>query len=130
MKMPVKKFISRFGLTFFVLVAALFWVAGCASLVPCNPDPLAGWKVLTTGEARQLNQSIKDDSQKYIHTLPSDDQNGLTESSLWYYEDGTGQHAVRFETGKHGTSWAHVLIYDKDNKRTKVIKYMSGHYAS
>jgi hypothetical protein len=30
----------------------------------------------------------------------------------------------------NGTAWNHVLIYDKDNKRVKVIKYVGYHYRS
>ena len=42
-----------------------------------------------------------------------------------FFEDGTGQHAVSIEVFKLGAnaSWRHVLFYDKENRRTKVIKY-------
>jgi hypothetical protein len=115
---------------FLLLLIAFALAAGCTAPVPRHPDPLVGWKVLFTGEVRQLNQSIRDDCWNYIHRLPSDEQRGLTESSLWFYEDGTGQHAVKFETGVRGTSWTHVLFYDEGNTKIKAIKYISGHYAS
>ena len=47
------------------------------------------------------------------------------------FEDGTGQHAVRIEVDIEGkNAWYHILFYDKDSKRTKVIKYFKGRYMS
>ena len=46
------------------------------------------------------------------------------------FEDGNGQHAIRIEIPLNGTWWEHVLIYNKNNTRIKVIKYANGHYAS
>jgi hypothetical protein len=43
-------------------------------------------------------------------------------------EDGSGQHAITIQVAWYGTDWAHVLVYDKDNKRVKVVRYVSGHY--
>ena len=43
-------------------------------------------------------------------------------------EDGTGQHAVTIAVDLGGTEWSHVLTYDKNDKRVRVIKYISGHY--
>ncbi len=47
-------------------------------------------------------------------------------------EDGTGQHAVSIEIfEKHkNASWHYVLIYDKENKRMRVIKYGYTRYMS
>ena len=44
---------------------------------------------------------------------------------LLYFENGTGEHAVNIQIfeGNKNASWQHVLIYDKDNKRIKTIKY-------
>ncbi len=46
-----------------------------------------------------------------------------------YKEDRKGQHAIQIDIPLNGTYRHHVLIYDKDNKRTKVIVYELGHYA-
>lgn len=67
-----------------------------------------------------LDKAIVDDYQDYIN------KNGLAVQD-WiagYYENGTGQHAVKFTAFQpHGSYYAHyyVLIYDKENKRIKVI---------
>lgn len=107
---------------FLVLLAALLWIAGCSTTAP---DPLTGWKV---DFDHQPDQAIVNDYQDYIQKLPSDEKNYVALGQ--YFEDGTGQHAVRMEIALNGTDWAHILIYNKDNKRIKVIKYVSGHYRS
>lgn len=53
--------------------------------------------------------------------------------NIEFFEDGTGQHAVTFESYSDagiigGTSWEYVLIYDKNNKRVKTIRYVTGYY--
>ena len=93
-----------------------------------HTNPIAGWKILFSRDSDNLNQSIKDDYNAYIKALPSDERNGI--GPIQFFEDGTGQHAVRIEIAQNGTDWAHVLIYDKDNKRVRVVKFVSGHYRS
>jgi hypothetical protein len=41
-----------------------------------------------------------------------------------------GQHAVKIEIPLNGAYSEHVLFYDKENKRIKVIVYSGGRYAS
>ena len=105
-----------------ILLAAFVLVTGC---VTHRPDPLAGWK---PDFSRQTSQVIVDDYQDYIHKLPPR-QSGFVGSVEWF-EDGTGQHAIDIGIGVNGRWWRHVLIYDKDNKRIKVIKYKTGWYQS
>ena len=62
---------------------------------------------------------------KHFH-LKKEKRAGL----IFFFENETGQHAVQIRIGINGTSWEHILIYDKDNKRIKAIKYISGRYAS
>ena len=69
-----------------------------------------------------------DDYQDYLQKLPSK-QRGFT-GALHFSEDGTGQHAVTIQIGVNGTWWVHILFYDKENKRIKVVKYKSGGYRS
>ena len=45
-----------------------------------------------------------------------------------YYENNSGEHAVRLTSMSGGMYWNYVLIYDKSNSREKVIKYSSGTY--
>ena len=49
---------------------------------------------------------------------------------MGFFEDGTGQRAVQFQIGLKGTWWVYVLIYDQNDKRTRVVKYVRGHYMS
>ena len=77
------------------------------------------------------DKAIGDDYHAYIDKLSPKERNGLRPT--FYFEDGNGQHAVAIEIGIdgiwEGTYWKHVLIYDKENKRIKVIKYKDGHYS-
>jgi hypothetical protein len=76
----------------------------------------------------QPNQAIMEDYEDYIQKLPSGERNYAVLGQ--YFEDGAGQHAIVIEIALDGTDWAHVLIYDKNNKRIKTIKYIAGHYRS
>jgi hypothetical protein len=46
-----------------------------------------------------------------------------------FYQDKTGQFAVRLELAVNGVWWVHILIYDQNFKRIKVIRYRNGRYA-
>ena len=118
MKTRFKNSVNRFGLTFLVLAAVLFWIAGCAT----HSDPLAGWQI----EFKQIDSSIEKDYQDYIQNLPSKQRSAA--SVNYVYKDGTGQHAVDIEVSLNRKEWRHILIYDMNNKRTKVIKYFKGFY--
>jgi hypothetical protein len=109
--------VIRFSI--WILLAACVWVVGCAT-----PNPLAGWKVYF----HEPDQTITNDYQDYIQKLPPEERKYA--GGIQYFEDGTGQHAVKIEIGLNGTWWQHVLIYDKNDKRIKVIKYASGGYRS
>jgi hypothetical protein len=100
--------------------------AGCVSPTP-GPDPLAGWKVLLSHDYEALDKAITDNYQGYIHQLPPQERKYA--GTVWFLEDGTGQHAVKIEIPLNHVWREHVLIYDKDNKRIKVIKYAGGRYA-
>jgi hypothetical protein len=105
-----------------LLLAMLIWVAGCAT-----PDPLAGWRSLGS-DPNSVNKAIQVDYQDYIQKLPPEPRDYGSENS--FFEDGAGQHAVRIFIPTHRTSWLYILIYDKENKRIKVIKhkYLNGGY--
>ena len=117
---------SIIRIVFCALMVAFICVVGCAAPKPAV-DPLAGWKVLLSRDYEKLGK-ITDDCQAYIKTLPQELRVGV--GPIFYLEDGTGQHAVKIEIAQNGTDWAHVLIYDRDDRRIKVIKYVSGHYRS
>jgi len=107
--------ILRFA--FCLLLAAFVWLVGCAT-----PNPLVGWHVSNTDNLR-ANQTITEDCRIYIEKLPSK-QKGFVDS-VDYFEDGKGQHAVDIKIGLNGTMWEHVLFYDRQNQRIKVIKHKS-----
>jgi hypothetical protein len=94
-----------------------------------HPDPLAGWHIL--GSNLDTNKAVSDDYHAYINKLPPKER----EHSyiINYFEDGTGRHAVSIGVSIdglwQGTEWWHVLIYDKENERIRVIKYKKGHYS-
>ena len=102
-----------------LLVTMLAWAAGCAT-----PNPLAGWKVYF----HEPDQTITNDYRDYIQKLPPKERKYA--GGIQYFEDGTGELAIKIEIPLNGTSWQHVLIYDKNNKRIKTIKYSSGSYRS
>jgi hypothetical protein len=131
MRAPFKNPFNSFAPFFLVLMAIFVFGFGCnASNTPKpTPDPLAGFHVaaLFTPDS---NKAITDDYKDYIQTLSPEEKKYLGPSPVSFFEDGTGQHAVEIIIGINGRWWRHVLIYDKDNKRIKTIKYATGYYAS
>jgi hypothetical protein len=132
----IKNSVNHFGLIFLVLVTTLFMTTGCGAWLMGShqpdryapPDPLAGWNILFSHDYEKLDKAITEDYQNYIEKLPNGE--GKFVGPIQFFADETGQHAVRIEIALNGTDWAHVLIYDEENKRVKVIKYVSGHYRS
>jgi hypothetical protein len=114
------KYSNYFG---FVLALCMMVISGC-SCSTSKPDPLAGWKAVVSQDP---NSMISKDYQDYIQKLPPEERNYV--GPVFYFEDGTGQHAVTFEVDKYGKdSWDHYLFYDKNNKRIKVEKIHRGRY--
>jgi hypothetical protein len=110
-------------LTFCILLAAFVSVVGCVQ--KATPDPLVGWKL----DFKKPDQAIEKDFQDYLHTLPAN-ESGYYQGPIFFYEDGTGEHAFRVETNPNNERWYHVLIYDKENKRIRLIKYCEGRIQS
>ena len=88
-----------------------------------HTNPVAGWQ---TDFNHQPVPAIDEDYQDYIQRLPPGERPFASVSD--WLKDGAGQHAIVIRIALDGTWWNHVLIYDKDNKRIKAIKYVSGHY--
>jgi hypothetical protein len=114
-------------------VAAFIFLSGC-EMFENHTDPLAdpkaGWKrsdLSKVYKGTEPDAAITKDYEDYTHTLPPYSVSIYTQDFL--YEDGTGRHAVKIGVAINGTWWQHVLIYDQNDKRIKVIKYISGHYA-
>jgi hypothetical protein len=95
-----------------------------------SPDPLAGWifrpfpgfETPPYGyNTNHLDKIITDDYQDFITKNKLSTSGAIT----GFFEDETGQHAVGFEAfpPNENATWHYVLIYDKDNRRIKVIRY-------
>jgi len=115
--------ITRFAACF--LFAVLVCSFGCTASKP-TPDPLTGFHAAH----KSLDQSIVNDYLNYMQHLSSKEKQNLGPSPVSFFEDGTGQNAVTIVIGMDGNVWEHVLIYDKDDKRVKTFKYVSGDYRS
>jgi hypothetical protein len=114
-----------------IFLAVLITGVGCAAPKPAT-DPLAGWKGGKTAYEGSpfIDQAIRNDYRNYIQSLPADEKNVVNDFDIRFFEDGTGQRAVKISVPLHGVWWEHVLIYDKDDKRIDTINYSSGRYAS
>jgi hypothetical protein len=113
-----------------ITFVALLCSTGCVTrpvdpfeLFSSHTNPVAGWKDLSFSKNSKPSPAIEKDCHDF-------------RSKLWgfvsfqdYSEDGTGQHAIRIQVGRDGTYWTYVLIYDRNDKRIKTKKYISGHYA-
>ena len=118
----IVKYSSYFALVLSLCGTVIFGCR-CSTSKP-TLDPLAGWRPAS----HSADKAIVDDYQNYIQTLSPEEKKYL--GPISYFEDGTGQHAAVITMGLNGTWWRHILIYDKDNKRIKTIKYSSGGYRS
>jgi hypothetical protein len=122
------------------LASSIFWT-GCRSGQvelflehPINQtfarhsNPIEGWQEIYIGRP---DKAIEDDYRDYINKLPPKKRESAT--SIHSFEDGTGQHAVSIRVWLDGmwdgTEWVYVLIYDRNDKRVKVIKYLDGYYS-
>jgi hypothetical protein len=135
--------ITRFALPI-LFSAMLVWTAGCGIFFPfpdwhpftTHSDPLKGWTFREFDDFLpslqrhnyHLDKAITDDYQDFIKKNGLDPDGAIT----GFYEDGTGQHAVEFAAfpPDQNATWNYVLIYDKENKRIKVIKWNHIRYQS
>jgi hypothetical protein len=125
MKTPFKNPIKIFAPVFLMLVAMFLLESGCNMSKP-TPDPLAAFRIYDL-KYFDSYKAISEDYTNYVRTLSPEEQ---TQADLFFfYEDGFGQHAIKIEIGINGKEWEHLLIYDKDNKRIKTIKYVAGRYS-
>ena len=67
-------------------------------------------------------QAILNDCDNYFHSLPKQEQQ-QGKGSYEFYEDGKGQHAIRFETSSGWRNYHNFLIYDTNGKRVKAMGY-------
>ena len=131
---------------YILILAALTLIVGCES----TTDPIASWKsTMPVGyKVGEMSaditpipgyKAISDDVQDFVNKLPVDHLpdyvgGGTRRWCYWiseatFYEDGSGQHAVKIKIYRRNHFENYVLIYDKSNKRIKTIRFRSGSYA-
>jgi|SRR6516162_9829643 hypothetical protein len=116
-----------------LFLVACVCVIGCSSVPPyprgsasVGPNPVAGWAGCQSQDFGTLDKAIQDDYRDYVSSLTSNELMWMGPRGL--SEDGSGQHAITIHVAWWGTDWAHVLVYDKDNKRIRTVRYVAGHY--
>ena len=128
--MNIMKKTIRPNVSYLGLIAALcaMLISGCSCSAPkSTPDPLAGFHPANLYNP-DSHKAITDDYKDYISKLPPIEKKYASVDN--YFEDGTGQHVVQIVIPLNGTFWEHDLFYDKDDKRIKVIKRITGSYQS
>ena len=123
--MTSPKYLRCFGLVL-TLCALMIYGCSCSAPKPAT-DPLAGWQM--DFSIPPIDHLFEKDWQEYILTLSPGEQQYTHIDSI--YKNATGQHAVKIEIDVDGKDcWYHVLFYDKENKRVRVVKYFFGRYVS
>jgi hypothetical protein len=87
--------------------------AAPASAVPAE---LKGWQA-TTGLP---DKAVITDYNDYIKELPQAERERVAD--VRYFTDGTGQNAVAITVNGKDGAWMSILVYDKQNKRLRVLK--------
>jgi hypothetical protein len=123
MKSELKNGARKFVAPMLTMLALLVLGFGC-NTSKSFPDPLAGWQPAS----KNPDQAIERDYRAYLQKLPADEKGDI--GPVLFFEGKAGQHAVRVEVIVNNSSWIHVLIYDRDDKRINTIKYCQGRYAS
>ena len=63
-----------------------------------------------------------DECTNYFKTLPRGEQDqGM--GAFFFYQDGKGGHAIEFLTSRGWRNYHNFLIFNKDGKRTRVLRY-------
>jgi hypothetical protein len=73
-------------------------------------------------------RAITEDYPEYIKTIPERERQFVGPVS--FFKNDAGRFAVKIEIPVYGTWKEHILIYDSNNRRVKVIRYNGGHYMS
>lgn len=125
------KKMNAIRITLVLAFGVLLITDGCTLLGKPDPDPLEGWK--RTGSALRGNpyaKAIFDDYIMYVQSLSAKERKYVDAYNTWFYENGTGQHAIKIALAYDSTFWDHILIYDSNNRRIRTIKRFGGHYRS
>jgi hypothetical protein len=106
---------------------AAFWLAGCAT--PKSPsDPLAGWQPC---DKSAVSKAIVEDYQEFIQQLPPN-KKGYYIGDIGFFKTTDGDHAVSIEIfeDNDNAAWRYALVYNKNGRRVKIIKYGYRRYQS
>ena len=121
----LNKYSIYFGLV--LAICAMVIYGCCCSRPKPAPDPLAGWQKDFTPQPS--DQIIEKDYQEYIHSLSPHERQFV--GPVFEFTNEKGQNAIQIELDIDGKDcWYHILFYDKDNKRVRVVKYFYGRYVS
>lgn len=126
----MKNFVKYYSSFAILLALCAMVIVGCrCSTSSPTPNPLAGFHVSSLGNL-DSNKTITNDYQDYLQKLPAE-QSGYI-GTKFFYENEMGQHALSIQIfeGNKNASWQHVLIYDSNNKRIKVVRYDYTKYES
>ncbi len=116
----------KFGILSAAMICVFAMLIGCGcETFENHTNPIEGWQI---DFKSQPSQTVQKDSQDYISKLPARERIGVGPEQ--WFTDGKGQHALLIVVALNGTDWGHVLIYDQNDKRVKVVKYIMGHYRS
>lgn len=80
--------------------------------------------------SNQLSKTIVNDYQDYIQKLPPDVRYNVEEYNIRFFESGAGQRAVKISIPQNGVWQVRIIFYDKNDIRTKAIKYLGSNYRS
>jgi uncharacterized protein YceK len=108
-------------------ISLVFDTLGLPNDLKSLRNPVKNWKsasldldraeVHRTDGAHKVDRAIVEDCQKFIK------EKDAYASEAYFYEDGTGQHAVKLVLEIDYAKWRYYfLLYDKSNVRTKVVK--------
>lgn len=135
---PMKSIIKHQAQSCIVLAlcAGIFFGCQCSPSKP-KADPLVGWtfKPFPGWElppyghnTNHIDNAITENYQAFI----KEHQLNIFGSITGFFENDAGQHAIKFTAFPPGenATWDYVLIYDKSNKRIKVLRYNYARYQS
>ena len=113
---------------FYAFIAVLILGIGCSGpQIEQSPlNPADGWNFLRSQDPAKLHKTIRDDYQAYIQNLPETESSYV--GAVQLFGDGKGQHAVTVAVHLNRREWTHVLFYNQENQRIRIVKYFNARY--
>jgi hypothetical protein len=126
---PLFRIANMVRCTLAALIAITLLIIGCAR-PSHSPDPLQGWSLSQSQEPANYDKRIVNDYQDYIQHLPPNERRYVNRFNIWFFDNKTEQHAVKIRIPLNGVWREHILIYDRDGKRTDTVDHAGSRYAS